>query len=452
MIAFENRRVLVVGLGATGFATARVLLELGAKVRVTEASSSPDIESRAGSVRALGGEAETGGHDLDRLDADIAVISPGIAPSSAIVRALAAAGIRTVSEVEIAYRLARCDFLAVTGTNGKTTATSMLAAMLAESGIPTAAAGNIGWPLIEAIASVPEDGAIAVEVSSFQLAATEQFRPRVAVLLNIAEDHTDWHGSRGEYSRAKSMIVANQRADDIFIPNFEDPEVMKIASGAPSRVVPFSGIRVPERQPAAGVAEGHIVWRRTRIISVDDIPIPGAAGLEDATAAATAALEFGVDRPSVTRAIKSFRQLAHRLEVVAVGGGITYIDDSKATNPHATLSAIRGLSDVVLIAGGRSKGVDLAPLKQTVPPVIGIVALGEATAELEEVFSDLVPTRRADTMEEAVSAARSLSIPGGSVLLSPACASLDMYESYAARGEAFARAVGDALVEDSERG
>ena len=443
MSEFAGTRILVVGLGISGFSAARALRQLGAEVRATDASETQAVLERADGLRAMGIEVETGGHELSNLDVDLAVVSPGIPPSSDIVRALEDRSIKWFSEVELAYRLARCDFLGVTGTNGKTTTTTLLANILREAGVETIAAGNIGVPLIDAIASIPEGGAIAVELSSFQLAAIEDFHPRVAVLLNVAEDHTDWHGSVDEYARAKARIFMNQTADDFFLPNAEDTRVMGFAPEAASRVVPFSSTRVPAG--GIGVSGNDVMWEGRRILGVDDIPLPGAAGVDDAVAAAGAALCYGIDERAVVRAIKGFRALGHRLELVAEADGVSYIDDSKATNPHATLAAVRGLNDVVLIAGGRSKGIDLSVLKETTPPVVAVVALGEARDQIEEIFGSTVPVERADSMEDAVRLASKYALPGGSVLLSPACASLDMYESYVQRGEEFARAVRDLL-------
>ena len=439
MSSFAGKRVIVVGLGVSGFAAARALLDLEAKVRVTEAGSSDVVVERAEALRAEGAEVEIGGHDLERLDGDLAVLSPGISPASPVVSALKREGVTTWSEIELAYRLASCRFLAVTGTNGKTTTTSLLAAMLAEGGVVSTAAGNIGVPLVEAVAGVPASGAIAVEVSSFQLATIDEFRPVVAVVLNVAEDHTDWHGSFEEYAGAKARIVANQTADDVFVPNFEDPIAMGMASSTEASVVPFTA-GVPPR-PGTGVVEGTLRWNDLPILPVEDVPLGGVAGVEDAAAAATAALEIGVPAEAVARAIRGFRPLGHRLEVVAEVDGVAYIDDSKATNPHATLSAVRGLTDVVLIAGGRTKGIDMTPLRATVPPVRFVVAIGEAAQEIERAFDGVAPVERAATMPEAVDKASARAKRGGSVLLSPGCASLDMYESYAARGEDFARAI-----------
>ena len=443
MSDFAGRKVLIVGLGISGVGAARALRELGANVSVTDAGAGPTIEERAAELRALGIDVEVGGHDLSRLDHDFAIVSPGIPPTSDIVRALETADVEWFSEVELAYRLARCDFLAVTGTNGKTTTTSLLATILQEAGVTSAAAGNIGYPLIDAVNSIPEGGAIAVEVSSFQLAATRDFHPRVAVILNIAEDHTDWHGSVDAYARAKGRVFANQGPEDHLLPNADDERVSELVGGASANLVPFSATRVPTG--GIGVDGGDVMWQGRRVFGVDDIPLPGVAGIEDAVAAAGAALCYGVDERAVVRAIKGFRALGHRLEVVAEADGITYIDDSKATNPHATLVAVRGLTDVVLIAGGRSKGIDLSVLRDAVPPVVAVIAMGEARDEVERVFDPYVVVERADSMDEAVLLASKHATPGGSVLLSPACASLDMYESYAQRGEVFARAVRDLL-------
>ena len=447
--SFSGVRALVVGLGVSGFSTARALLELGARVRVTEAARDEVLEGRAEQLRALGAEVELGGHDLERLDADIAIVSPGIPPSAPVVRALQAGGADMVSEIEIAYRLADCDFIAVTGTNGKTTTTSLIAAILEEGGVPTIAAGNIGYPVLDAIASVSADGIVALEVSSFQLAATTSFRPRVGVLLNVAEDHTDWHGSFEEYAAAKARLVANQEPSDVFLPNLEDPTAMEIASKAPSRVVPFSAIRPPSG--GIGVSDGRVVWHDETVFDVDDVTIPGLPGLEDAVAAAGATLEAGLDPRAVARAVHAFRPLRHRHELVAEADGIKFIDDSKATNPHATLAAARGMTDVVLIAGGRSKGIDLSPLLALEPNLAAVIAIGEARDELLGLFEGRLPTESAPSMHEAVRRAAAHATPGGSVLLSPACASLDMYRSYAERGEDFAREVRSLLRERAPR-
>jgi UDP-N-acetylmuramoylalanine--D-glutamate ligase len=440
-----GRRVLVVGLGASGLSAARALKERGARVRVTELSSGEDVRARAEALAREGIDAEIGGHDFARLDAELAVVSPGIPPTAPVIEKLRRAGTELISEVELAYRLACCSFAAVTGTNGKTTTTSLLAAMLAESGVETVAAGNIGLPLIDAVKGAGPEAIIAAEISSFQLAVTRDFRPRVAVILNVAQDHIDWHGGLEAYVASKAQIVANQEPDDALVFNLEDARCVRIARAARSQPIGFSVRRVPSS--GIGVGDGWVMWRERRLLPVEDVMLPGRAGLEDTLAASAAALLLGVDVVALKRAITSFRPLPHRLEVVGTVGGVAFIDDSKATNPHAALAAVAGLNDVVLIAGGRSKGMDLTPLKDSVPPVRGVIALGEARDIVRAVFSGLVPVETADSMADAVGRAAALAGGKGSVLLSPACASLDMYPSYAARGEDFARAaraLGDA--------
>jgi UDP-N-acetylmuramoylalanine--D-glutamate ligase len=446
VIELRNRRVMVVGLGVSGFAAARALRSAGARVKVTDSSDDASIRDRAAMLRSDDVEVEIGGHDLEALsEYELAVVSPGIPPTAPVIEALRASGVDTIGEVELAFELASCDFLAVTGTNGKTTTTSLLAAMLAEGGIKSVAAGNIGLALIDAVGELGPGGAIALEVSSFQLEATRTFRPRVAVLLNVAEDHTDWHSTFEDYARAKERITANQTSDDTFVYNVEDPVAVGVSERTRARRVPFSATRVPAS--GTGCDGSQLVHRGEPLLPVADLPVPGRAGIEDIAAAAAAALSYGVEPRAVVRAIKGFRPLPHRLEMVADVEGVRYIDDSKATNPHATLTAVRDLIDVVLIAGGRSKGIDLSVLRDTVPPVRAVVALGEAAGEIEDVFEGIVEVVRAPTMEAAVRAARERSVPGGSVLLSPGCASLDMFENYAARGEAFVRAVRSIIEE-----
>jgi len=437
MSEFAGKKIVVAGLGVTGASTARVLLEEGANVFVTEAKSTPDIDKRAALLRAAGAEVEVGGHSLGSITADVAVVSPGIPPGSEVIRGLEESGIPIISEIELAYRFAKCDLLAVTGTNGKTTTTSLLAAILRAAGIDSVAAGNIGLPLIDAVRRVSDSGVIAVEVSSFQLAYVERFRPRVAVLLNVAEDHTDWHGSITSYAEAKARILENQGPDDHAVVNRDDQRVVEIARAGAGETVTFS---LSDPGADAFLRDGVMYWHDEPIADATDVALQGAPGWADSLAAAAAALAYGVDLDSVRRALTDFTPLHHRMEVVGSVDGVTYIDDSKATNPHATLAAVGGLRDVVLIAGGRSKGIDLSALAAVAPPVIGVVAIGEAAEELVRIFDGRAPVVATTTMEEAVARASEMSVPGGSVLLSPGCASLDMYSSYAERGEAFARA------------
>ncbi|HEX2240807.1 MAG TPA: UDP-N-acetylmuramoyl-L-alanine--D-glutamate ligase [Actinomycetota bacterium] len=439
MSYFAGKRTLVVGLGDSGYAAASALVDLEAKVRVTDSSDDVARRSRAEQLRARGAEVELGGHDLEAVDADLAILSPGVPLHAPIVAALRAAGVEVMGELELAYRLARAEVVAVTGTNGKTTTTTLLTRMLVEGGRSAVAAGNIGVPAVDAAVTAPADGVLVLEVSSFQLATIQTFRAHVAVLLNLAEDHTDWHETFDAYRAAKARIVENQGSSDVFVFNAEDDAAGAIADHAPGRLVPFSIRSTPDT--GIGLSDDSVLWRGRVVARRQDIALPGTAGLEDSLAAAAAALEYGIEPDAVVRALRDFRPLPHRLETVAEIDGVAYIDDSKATNPHATLTAVAGFEDVVLIAGGRAKGMDLSVLSAAVPPVRAVVAIGEAKSAVEEVFSDLVPVEIATTMDDAVTRAHRLAGGRGSVLLSPGCASLDMYDNYAQRGEEFARAV-----------
>ncbi|MDQ3916827.1 MAG: UDP-N-acetylmuramoyl-L-alanine--D-glutamate ligase, partial [Actinomycetota bacterium] len=288
--AFEGRDVLVVGLGVSGFAAARALLDRGARVRVTELGGTPALRERAAELEERGAEVELGGHALAAGDVSLAVVSPGIPPSSEALRALSAGGAEIWSEIELAYRIGDCTFLAVTGTNGKTTTTSLLAAMLAEAGMRSVAGGNIGLPLVDAVSKVGPGGTVAVEASSFQLAAIHEFRARVAVMLNVAPDHLDYHGDLQTYWSSKARIVENQTSDDVFVCNADDPLVMKVAAQAPGRVVTFSAA---DPDADLTVADEALSWRGRPFAPLAALTLPGRAGVEDALAAAGAALEHG---------------------------------------------------------------------------------------------------------------------------------------------------------------
>jgi UDP-N-acetylmuramoylalanine--D-glutamate ligase len=449
--SFRDTRALVVGLGVSGHAAARALQREGASVFVTDAARDEALEARAAELREAGIEVELGGHLLATREFDLAVVSPGIPLHADIVSGLRSRGIELISEIELGFRLARCDILAVTGTNGKTTTTELLAQMLLRAGVPSAAAGNIGTPLTDAVTLVTEGGAIATEVSSFQLALTHRFRPKVAVVLNVAEDHTDWHHNAAAYASAKRQITVNQTDEDVLVYNREDATSSDIAKGSRAVTVPFSARAAPKG--GIGISGGKVRFQGRLLLNASELSLPGRAGADDTLAAAAAALCYGIGRDAVVDVARNFRASSHRLQTVATVNGVTFIDDSKATNPHATLAALEGMTDVVLIAGGRSKGIDLRVLKAAVPPVVAVVAVGEAAPEIVAVFEELVPVVVADSMPRAVESARRAAGGRGSVLLSPSCASLDMYSSYAARGDDFQRAVANLAAErTSENG
>jgi UDP-N-acetylmuramoylalanine--D-glutamate ligase len=444
-----------VGLGRSGAAAARLLAGAGIETRVTESGDSPALAGVAAGLATLGIVTELGGHSPGIAAwAEVLVVSPGVPPANPVITGALRRGIPVWSEIELAWRFARVPVLAVTGTNGKTTTTTLLAALLQAGGLDAVAAGNIGYPMVEAVAG-PHD-VIVCEVSSFQLAFSETFRPSIALVLNVADDHYDWHQGHDDYLSAKARITRAQTAEDLVIAGSSDRGALSIAAGAPSRPAAYGlgdlasvraaaeGIGRP-LAAAAGVEGGWVVAEGSTgprsIVEVAKIRLVGPHNLENVLAASLAALEWGMDPEVIGDAVAAFAPLAHRSTLIGEIDGVRYIDDSKATNPHATLSALRGMERVVLIAGGRAKGLDLSGLVGEASRMVGVVAMGEATAELEGLFAERVRFATAAWVEDAVEVAAAWAVPGDTVLLSPACASLDQYASYAERGDRFAAAV-----------
>jgi UDP-N-acetylmuramoylalanine--D-glutamate ligase len=430
---------LVIGLGIAGASAARRLAQRGWGVTVVE--DRPTDASRARAAE-LGVEVVEAPVDVTALveAADVVVPSPGVPVGHAAIQHALAGGTRVWTEFELAARWSTVPMVAITGTNGKTTVTTLVESMLRESGLRTIAAGNTDVPLVDAI---EEDlDVIVVEASSFRLEFTETFRPHVAVWLNLAEDHLDWHPSMEAYAAAKARIWAAQGPDDVAVVNAEDPIVVAHAGAAPSRVVTF------------GLAEGdwHVAGGRlvrpdgSPLVAVDELWRSLPHDCTNALAAAAAALAAGATEDGVRAALRSFQGLPHRLVLVGDDGGVRYYDDSKATDPHATIAALRSFDSAVLIAGGRNKGLDLSVLGEEAAHVRAVVAIGDAAAEVVAAFEGRVPVTEAASMDAAVAAARAFAEPGDAVVLSPGCASFDWYRNYGERGDDFARAVREALA------
>jgi UDP-N-acetylmuramoylalanine--D-glutamate ligase len=419
--------VLLVGWGVTGKAMARYFGSRGTPFVVVDDVAEDDGVITApdeATLRALVAGAE------------LVVPSPGVRPSHPVYAMAAAASVPVLSEVELAFRdLDGRPLVAVTGTNGKTTVATLVAALLNRGGHSAVAAGNIGLPLVEATGQAE---VMVAEVSSFQLQYTERFRPDVAVWLNLADDHLDWHPDRAEYAAAKAKIWANQRPGDVAVVNAEDDAVMAAArSGAPGRVVTF-GIDTGDWR----VVDGWLTSPEGRpVVAVADLPRALPHDLLNDLAALAAVSPFGVSDADCRSVLVEFEGLPHRVQLVSDAGGVRWYDDSKATTPASVAAALRGFRSVVLIAGGRNKGLDLGVLRGSAGPVKAVVAIGDAGPEVEAAFAGLVPVTVAKSMDDAVTAAARLAAPGDVVLLSPGCASFDWYRSYAERGDDFARAV-----------
>ena len=437
---------LVIGLGVTGEAVARHLSAGGARVVVVEDAPNARTQER---VARLGPSVElVTAPDTERLHtlvlgSDVVVPSPGVRHRHPVYDMATAAGVPVVSEIELAAASATMPIVAVTGTNGKTTVTTLIAAMLVAAGKRAVAAGNIGLPLIEAVAT--DIDVVVAEVSSFQLQHTDLFRPAVAVWLNVTEDHLDWHPDFEHYVAAKARIWRNQHAGDVAVVNAEDPVVLSASRTAPGRVITFgldAGDYHMDRAGARLVTPGG-----DEIIAVASLPRALPHDLANDLAAVAAAVAAGADLAACRSVLETFGGLPHRVQLVGDAGGVRFYDDSKATTPASVVAALRGFDSAVLIAGGRNKGLSLAPLATEADRVRAVVAFGEAAAEVEAAFAGVRQVSRAASMDEAVAQARRLAQPGDVVLLSPGCASFDHYSSYAERGDDFARAVTEQLTE-----
>jgi UDP-N-acetylmuramoylalanine--D-glutamate ligase len=435
-------RALVIGLAETGIAVTRRFRAEGADVVVLEdaPAATERYRARVDEVAALGAtliETPAPAPSLERID--VVVPSPLVREDHAIVRAAVSAGVPVRSEIDLAGERTDAAIIAITGTNGKTTVTSMTAAMLEASGVRAVAAGNIGRPLVEAVGD--DVDVIVAEVSSFQLAFAQTFAPAVAVLLAITPDHLDWHGSFERYVAAKARITEHQRSSDLIVFDADDPAATDVASGSRARRVGVS-LR-PDVTDAYRVRDDALVEPDGALL----VPLASMkrALLHDRTnalAAAAAALDRGATRDGVRATLASYATMPHRVALVGETSGVKWYDDSKATNPDAALRAVASFDSVVLLAGGRNKGLDLSVLTEAVPHLRGVVAFGEAGPEVAAAFArTTTPVTLADSMRAAVAAAREFARAGDVVLLSPACASFDAYSGYAARGDDFATEV-----------
>jgi UDP-N-acetylmuramoylalanine--D-glutamate ligase len=449
---FVGRPVVVAGAGISGAAAARALRDRGAQVTVVDASEERAEPLRVDGFRVLATDTPPAGTSL-------VVTSPGWRPDAPLLVASAAAGLEVVGEVELAWRLrppSAGPWLAVTGTNGKTTTVRMLAGMLSAAGRRTVAAGNVGLPLLDAVLAEEPYDVLAVELSSFQLHWSTGVRPHTAVVLNVAPDHLDWHGSLEAYAAAKGRVLA---PGTVAVYNRQDDESVRLARAAAGRGSPLAGFTLGT--PSAGelgVVEDLLVDRAfpdvageaTELGTLADLPVPGAHNVANALAAAALARSYGVPAEAVATGLRGWAPDPHRNAVVPSGDGVTWVDDSKATNPHAAAASLAAYRSIVWIAGGLLKGADVdALVADAASRLRAVVLLGTDRAPFREALRrhapdvPVVEVARLDTgaMLDVVSAARDLARPGDTVLLAPAAASMDGFRDYKERGRLFAEAV-----------
>jgi UDP-N-acetylmuramoylalanine--D-glutamate ligase len=450
MMELKGKKVLVVGLGKSGLAAALFLRRRGAHVTVSDVRSAEALAKDIPALLEEGIMVETGGHGLLTFRRqDLIVVSPGVPLNTPELAQVKSFGLRVIGELELAARFLKGKTLAITGSNGKTTTTSLVGEILEKAGIPTLVGGNIGVPVVALIDQSTDDTWSVLEVSSFQLESTERFHPAIAVILNITPDHLDRHGSFENYALAKERIFAAQNENDFVILNADNARAAQAAARSVARVYFFS-VEHSVLQ-GAWVEDGFLVYRpgkdqpTEKIMPLSGVPLKGAHNVENVLAAACASRLAGATAEQVRSGVESFQAVEHRLEFVAKIKGVDFYNDSKATNVDATAKAVASFSSGIhLILGGKDKNSDYTQLAQLLRArVRAVYTIGSAAAKIENELRGVVSILSCETLDNAVSAAASAARPGEVVLLAPACSSFDQFENYEQRGKVFKELVNE---------
>jgi UDP-N-acetylmuramoylalanine--D-glutamate ligase len=439
-----DKRVMVIGLGVSGLAAARLLASRGARLVMTDLrtdfAATPGLDANAGGAAIPPGEIRLGPEDPAWLEGvELVVVSPGVAPTSRLLVEAGRRRIPVIGELELGSRFVTAPIVAVTGTNGKSTVTTLIGEIFKAAGRRVFVGGNLGTPLVEAAGR--EFDAVVAEVSSYQLERTEYFKPHVAVHLNLAEDHLDRYKDLDEYGRAKARLFRAQDRYDWAILNRDDPRVWFLRTGISAQVMSF-GLGPAEFTPAIGYDSGDLIFDiRTRHgrIGLKGMRLQGRHNIVNAMAAAAAALVCGIEPRAIETALANFTGLAHRMEFVTERDGVVYIDDSKGTNVAAVVEALAAArGPVILIAGGMDKGGDYAPLRKPLGEKVRLLILiGAARDMMRAALEGATRIELVPKLEEAVGRAAAVARRGDTVLLSPACSSFDQFKNYAERGRIF---------------
>jgi UDP-N-acetylmuramoylalanine--D-glutamate ligase len=444
MMELKGKKLLVVGLGKSGLAAALFLRRQGAQVTVSDIRSAEALAKDIPALLEEGINVEAGGHGLLTFRRqDLIVVSPGVpldTPELAQVRSF---GLPVIGELELAARFLKGKILAITGSNGKTTTTTLVCEILKAAGLPTLVAGNIGVPVISLVDESSDESWSVLEVSSFQLETTQHFHPRIAVILNITPDHLDRHGTFENYALAKERIFASQDSDDFVVLNADNARAAAAAHRSPGQVFWFS-LEIPVLR-GAWVEEGQILYRESKeapaetVMALSGIPLKGEHNVENVLAAVCAARLAGAPADLIRHAVENFRAVEHRLEYVATINGVEFYNDSKATNVDATAKAVAAFSSGIhLILGGKDKGSDYTLLGDLLRArVKAVYTIGSAAAKIESQLRGVVSIHSCETLDRAVTTAAAAAHPGEIVLLAPACSSFDQFESYEHRGRTF---------------
>ncbi len=439
-INLKNKKVSIIGAGRSGTAAAEVVLTLGGVPFVSD--SGRYNEKTASRLREMGIDFEFGEHSPKVFDCDYLVVSPGVPSDSDVIKKANSNGLTVWPEVELAYRVCEGKIIGVTGSNGKTTTATLIGEILRKAGKEVAVCGNIGSPFIVAAAGISSGGFAVVELSSFQLELIDEFKPSVAIFLNITPDHLDRHGDFESYFAAKKRIFENQKPDDLAVVNYDNDKLRDIVDSIDSKITWFStSTRIPDG--TWGDLEGDLVVNGKTVIRSSELRIKGAHNLSNACAAAAATMSIGVNIEDISEVLKSFPGVEHRLEPVRLIGGVSFINDSKGTNVDSVYWALQAVSTpVILIAGGKDKGGDFSALNKLIAEKVKTVLLiGQAASKIKTEWESITECAVAVDMDDAVRSAFDLADDGDTVLLSPGCASFDMYDSFEHRGRVFKAAV-----------
>lgn len=443
-----NKRVLVVGLGRSGVASAIFLKSRGARVTVSDTKSPDQLRNEIPTLLDHGISVETGGHgERTFQNQDLIVVSPGVPVDAQPLVQARALGERVIGEIELAAEFLPGPIVAITGSNGKTTTTTLVGEILANTGLKTLVGGNIGTPAVSLVEKATPETAVVLEVSSFQLETIRNFRPKISILLNITPDHLDRHRTFAAYVDAKARIFENQQSDDFAVLNADDPTCVDLAHRTLAQVFWFSRRREVEK--GSFVRAGQVFIRRNgtdhAVMPVSEVPLKGGHNIENILAAICASELMGCDAASIRNAVRNFKAVEHRLEYVASVRGVDYYNDSKATNVDATIKAIESFpANIHLILGGKDKGSDYTVLNDLLRQrVKRVYTIGAAAEKIQSHIKGAANIIAAGNMENAVKQASASAKPGDIVLLAPACASFDQFQNYEHRGKVFKELVGN---------
>ena len=438
----NKKRVLVVGLGRSGVASALFLKSRGARVTVSDAKSEDQLPDEIPALLDQGIAVETGGHgERTFQNQDLIVVSPGVPVDSQALNQARALGAPVIGEIELACEFLPGRIVAITGSNGKTTTTTLIGVILAKSGVKTLVGGNIGTPAISLVPEATAETAVVLEVSSFQLETIRSFHPAITVVLNVTPDHLDRHRTFAAYVNAKARIFENQTSDDFAVLNADDPTCVEMAARTRAQVFWFSRKNLVEK--GAFVKDAQLTFRRDNsdfdIMPVAEVPLKGAHNVENVLASICAAALMGCDPVRIRDAVRQFKAVEHRLEFVATAQGVDYYNDSKATNVDATIKALESFpANVHLILGGKDKGSDYTLLNELLRERVKCVyTIGAAAEKIESQIRGPKKVVSSGTIESAVRQASDSAVPGDIVLLAPACASFDQFQNYEHRGRVF---------------